>query len=89
MQQHHDAAIRLRRRHVHIGHPHLLAVIDQRQQADGVGIGKTFKADAIGFALFRGMGGHERQGEEGGGESQVKENTVHRRLQRDDSRIGY
>ena len=63
VQQHHDAAVRLRRRDVHIGHPHLLAVIDERQQVDGVGIGKAFKADAVGFARrrFGGGGGDERQ----------------------------
>ena len=66
VQQHHDAAIRLRRRHVHIGHPQLLALVDERQQADRVGIGITFKADAVGFALLGGMGGHQRQGEEEG-----------------------
>jgi hypothetical protein len=86
MQQHHGAAVRLRRGNVHIGHPQWLAVIDQRQHADGVGIGKTFKADAVGLALrrFRGRGRDERQEEEGEGRKRRNENTVHRRLQRKD-----
>ena len=56
MQQHHDAAVRLRRRHVHISHPQLLAVIDERQQVDGIGVRKTFEVDAVGLALG-GLGG--------------------------------
>ena len=67
MQQHHGAAVRLRRRHIHIGHPDLLAVIDQRQHVDGVGIGETFKADAVGLALLAAWAGEEWGGEEGGG----------------------
>ena len=51
MQQHHGAAVRLRGSDVHIGHPHLFAVVHQRQQVDGVGIGKTFEPDAVGFAF--------------------------------------
>ena len=50
MQQHHGAAVRLRRSDIHIGHPHLFAVVDQRQQVDGVGIGKAFEPDTVGLA---------------------------------------
>ena len=50
MQQHHRAPVRLRGSYVHIGHPHLFAVVHQRQQMDGVGIGETFERDAIRFA---------------------------------------
>ena len=50
MQQHHGAPVRLRGGDVHIGHPHLFAVIHQRQQLDGVGIGKPFEPDAVRFA---------------------------------------
>jgi hypothetical protein len=61
-----------------IGHPHLLAVIVKRQHADRVGISKTFKADAVGFARG-GLGGvgQDRQGEEGSGRDQVEENSSH------------
>jgi hypothetical protein len=67
MEQHHNAAVRLRRCHVHIGHPHLLAVIVKRLHADRVGIGKTFEADAVGFARagLCGMGRHGQQDEKG------------------------
>jgi hypothetical protein len=67
MQQHHTTAVRLRRCHIHIGHPHLLAVIAKRQHADRVGIDKTFKADAVGFAGggLGGMGRHGQQDEKG------------------------
>ena len=50
MQQHHGAPVRLRGSYVHIGHPHLFAVVHQRQQVDGVGIGKAFERDAVGLA---------------------------------------
>ena len=50
MQQHHAAAIRPRGRDIHIGHPHRFAVVHQRQQVDGVGIGKAFECDAVGLA---------------------------------------
>jgi len=50
VQQHHDAAVRLVGRDVHVGHPKLLAVIDQRQQVDGVGIGEAFEIDAVRLA---------------------------------------
>ena len=51
MQQHHGAAVRLLRpRDVHIGHAQLLAVIDDGQQADRIGIGEAFEIDAIGLA---------------------------------------
>ena len=53
VQQHHGAAVRLRRRDVHIGHAELLAVIDDGKEMHGVGIGKAFKRDAIGLALGR------------------------------------
>ena len=50
VQQHHGAAVRLRGSYVHIGHPHLFAVVHQRQQVDGVGIGKAFEPDAVRLA---------------------------------------
>ena len=64
MQQHHGAAVRLRRSDVHIGHPHLFAVVDQRQHVDGVGIGKALEADAVGFAR-RGVGRCAQHSEQG------------------------
>ena len=69
VQQHHNAAVGLPRRHVHIGHPNLFTVIDQRQHVDGIGIGKAFQADAVRFPRsgFRGVGGQQRQSEKGGG----------------------
>jgi len=63
MQQHHDAAVRLRRCDIHVGHAKRFAVIDKRQHVDGVGIGIAFKADAVRFANFRGMGWDKRQAE--------------------------
>ena len=59
MQQHHNAAVRLRWRYVHIGHPHLFTVIDKRQQLDRVRVGEAFKVDAVGLA-FGNVGGNGR-----------------------------
>ncbi len=53
VQQHHGASVRLRGRHVHIRHPHLFAVVHERQQVDGVGIGKALEPDAIGLTRGR------------------------------------
>jgi hypothetical protein len=62
-----------------IGHAHPLAVIVKRQHADRVGISKTFKADAVGFARggLGGVGWRERQDDERSGRDQVEENSSH------------
>ena len=88
VQKHHGAAVRLRGCNVHIGHSHLLAVVVERQQADRVGIGKTFKADTVRLARFRprGRGRYRRQGEEGGGRD-YEENSSHRILQKKQNRL--
>ena len=59
VQQHYAAAVRLCRLDVHVGHLQRFAVIDDRQQADGVGVGETFEVDAIGLA--RRIGGGDRR----------------------------
>ena len=79
MQQHHGAAVRLRGGDVHIGHPHLFAVVHQRQQMDGVGIGKTLEPDAVGFA--RGGFGRMRAGKAAQkNEKRDHDRASHRRL---------
>ena len=66
VQQQHGAPVRLRGGYVHIGHADRLAVIDQRQHVDGVGIGKAFQPDAIRLAL-RDAGLARRLGRAGAG----------------------
>ena len=80
MQQHHGAPVRLRGSNIHIGHPHLFAVVHQRQQVDGVGIGKTFEADAVGLACgcVRAASAQERAAQRSG----EKQTMIARRIVR-------
>ena len=93
VQQHHGAAVGLRRRHIHIGHPHLFAVIDQRQHVDGVGVRETFKADAVGLARFGGSSpeavARGRASRPASGKQRGNQRTVHRKLRQGERHCAY
>ena len=76
MHQNNRSAVRLRGRYVHIRHPQLLAVIDQWQQVDGIGVWKAFEVDAVRLAFGElGGSGSKGAGEEGGADC-AKENAT-------------